>query len=103
MEHDGRRYDCSAALTGEADKKATAKFKNKVWVLSFRTTARPETFLNGYSALYVTANKTGKAKVAGFLADGTKVSVSVQGRVVDGALVVPVCVPLYKNKAAASA
>ena len=99
VEHDGRRYDCSAALTSAADKKATAKFKNKAWVLSFRTTARPETFLNGYSALSVTANATGKAKVAGFLADGTKVSVSVQGRVVDGALVVPVSAPLYKNKA----
>ena len=99
VEHDGRRYDCSAALTDEAAQKATAAFKDSVWVLSFRTTSGPETFLNGYSALSVAASRTGKAKVAGFLADGTKVSVSVQGRVADGALVVPVSAPLYKNKA----
>ena len=99
VEHDGRKYDCSAALTSDAAQKAMAAFKDKVWVLSLRTSSRPESFLNGYSALSVSANKSGKAKVSGFLADGTKVSVSVQGRLVDGALVVPVSAPLYKNKA----
>ena len=99
VEHDGRKYDCSAALTSEAVQAAVAAFKDKVWVLSLRTSSRPESFLNGYSALSVTAGKTGKAKVSGVLADGTKVSVSIQGRVVDGALVVPVSAPLYKNKA----
>ena len=98
VEHDGRKYDCSATLTTDATKKALAAFKSKTWVLSLRTTSRPETFLNGYSTLSATANKTGKAKIAGFLADGTKISVSTQGRVVDGALVVPVSAPLYKNK-----
>ena len=99
VEHDGLKYDCSAALTTDASKKALAAFKDKVWVLSLRTTSSPESFLNGYSALSVSANRTGKAKVTGVLADGTKVSVSVQGRVVDGALVVPVSAPLYKSKA----
>ena len=99
VEHGGRKYDCSAALTSDAAQKAMAAFKDKVWVLSLRTSSRPESFLNGYSALSVSANKSGKAKVSGFLADGTKVSVSVQGRLVDGALVVPVSAPLYKNKA----
>ena len=99
VEHDGQRYDCSLTVTSAAAKAAVSVFKNTAWVLALRTTSRPEAFVNGYSALSVTVKKSGKAKIYGFLADGTKVSVSSVGQVVDGALVVPVNAPLYKNKA----
>ncbi|MCQ2391153.1 MAG: leucine-rich repeat domain-containing protein [Kiritimatiellae bacterium] len=55
-------------------------------------------FASGYSPLTVTVGSKGKVRIAGMLADGTKVSVSSKLIVGDGCCCVPVVLPLYSGK-----
>ena len=73
----------------------------KVWTVALHTPTNgvPHPLVNGYSVLTVTGAKKGKVKVSGFMADGTKVSVTAQGTVFDSCVIVPVNAALYKGKA----
>lgn len=55
-------------------------------------------FACGYVALSVTFSSKGKAKIAGTMPDGTKVSASPQLLVFEDRCVLPVVVPLYSGK-----
>ena len=75
----------------------------KTWMAILRSDASEAegtgaAFADGHSALSVAVGNKGKTKVFGFMADGTKVSLSTQLLVGDGVCAVPVSVPLYTGK-----
>lgn len=81
--------------------RANDMLNGKVWSVALATSIDEgvHPLMNGYSCLTVTGSKKGKVKVAGVLADGTKVSVTVQGIVFgENCVVVPVNAALYKRK-----
>ena len=86
--------------TKEALASADSLLDRKVWSVALHTPTNgvPHALVNGYSALTVAGSKKGKVKVTGFLADGTKVSVTAQGTVFGSCVIVPVNAALYKGK-----
>ena len=98
----GETYVINGRLgTKEALSSVDALLDKKVWTVALPTPTNgvPHALMNGYSVLSVTGAKKGKVKVTGFLADGTKVSVTAQGTVFDSCVIVPVNATLYKGKA----
>ena len=98
----GETYAINGRLgTKEELSSVDSLLDKKVWSIALHTPSNgvPHALVNGYSALTVTGGKKGKVKVSGFLADGTKVSVSAQGTVFDSCVIVPVNAALYKGKA----
>ena len=74
-------------------------FKGKVWTLALQTLANGGNALaNGYSTFTVSVAAKGKAKVTGYLADGTKVTATAQMMLVDGQYLVPVVAQGYAGK-----
>lgn len=91
---------CTLVLA-KTDKKTKAfdGYKGKVWTIALGTIANGGSeLLNGYSALSVSVAAKGKAKLTGYLGDGTRVSVSAQMMTVDGRVKIPFFVPLYSGK-----
>lgn len=79
--------------------KAFDGYKGKVWTAALETIDNGGTdLLNGYSSASVSVSSRGKAKISGYLADGTRVSASAQMITVDGRNLIPFLVPLYSGK-----
>ena len=101
VEQGGETYAINGRLgTKDELSSVDSLLDKKVWTVALHTPSNgvPHALVNGYSALTVTGGKKGKVKVAGFLADGTKVSVSAQGTVFGSCVIVPVNAALYKGK-----
>ena len=91
--------DCNVQAGRDLFKDKAAKARAATVPVGVWTFALPSD--NGFSGFSVTVAKTGKAKVAGVLTDGTKVSVSAQGIFGDsGRFAIPV---IYAKKAVALA
>ena len=91
---------CELVIAKDVSKTgAFDRFKGKVVTLALGTLDNGGSLLmNGCSTLTVTISSRGKAKVSGYLADGTKVSVSAQMIRKDGKFLLPVFEPLYTGK-----
>ena len=96
----GMAYGITGGLATKDVLESVDSLNGKVWSVVLHTPSEgvAHPLLNGYSYLTVTAGKKGKVKIAGVLADGTKVSASAQGAVFGSSVVVPLNVALYKGK-----
>ena len=87
---------------GDAQAGAALAKCMKTWKVAFETTSAQgagAALAGGFGGLSVTVGAKGRAKVAGVLADGTKVGVSAQLQMGADACYVPVLAPLYAGKA----
>ena len=100
---DGRDYDVRGG-NAKKDVDSFDDFANRVWAVAFYANSIGSTDLDlatvrGYSTMTFTVGKKGKIKVAGVLADGTKVSSTAQMVAGDnGVIAAPVSVGLYAGK-----
>ena len=101
---DGKSYAIQGArnvfTAKDADAKArAAALSTGFWTLALTNAVEDVAFARGSGALSVAVKAKGKAKVSGWLGDGTKVNVSATGIMGDdGLLAVPVVAPLYSKR-----
>lgn len=99
---DGKDYDIRGG-NAKKDVAAFDAFANHVWAAAFYTQIDSDeldlAMANGMSTMTFTVGKKGKIKVAGVMADGTKVSSTAQMVAGDnGVFAAPVSVGLYAGK-----
>ena len=101
---DGKSYAIQGARNvfsaKDADAKArAAALSTGFWTLALTNAVKDVAFARGSGALSVAVKAKGKAKVTGWLGDGTKVNVSATGIIGDnGVLAVPVSASLYSKQ-----
>ena len=101
---DGKSYSIQGARdvfsAKDADAKArAAALSTGFWTLALTNAVEDVAFARGSGALSVAVKSKGKAKVTGWLGDGTKVKVSATGIMGDNGLcAVPVSASLYSKK-----
>ena len=91
---------CELVIAKDVSKTgAFDNFKGRVITIALGTQDNDGSpMMSGCSTLTVTIAAKGKAKVSGYLADGTRVSVSAQMITKDGKFLLPVFAPLYTGK-----